>query len=401
VNLGELIARLETADPNQVVKHGFLNPHSYRGDYMDLAFEPAEDITVGEMLAAARSAVGATFQGWKGGDFVMHSDTWCWLSQQGDASGETISALLLELILAEPTEAPASAAVVPAADRADVGTEFVCQADHPDEAGFAAFEASLSRQSGPKADSKAAANRAALRDRIAAAVQPLLMDTLPKPIAAVRADEVADQVLAVLPAPADRAAVLLDAVRRIEDGELLPDRGLRFRRGADWVLDALRRLVAEAAGPADTVGSCAHCGKPVRRITGTLSAWWVHDPDGHTACHPEHAAASTRATPGPVVPAQPGNDTKAPQHAPGTAICCPDCRAKGHAVCAADKTPVVAYRSHSGSLLRCLTHAPDQTGLDTGAFHPVTAGDLPDGGVCTYRAPGVECGADVLNPQKP
>ena len=99
----------------------------------------------------------------------------------------------------------------------------------------------------------------------------------------------------------------------------------------------------------------------------------------------------------PVVPARPGNDTKTTEDRPR----CPDCRAKGHAVGAADKTPVVAYRSHSGSLLRCLTHAPDQTALDGGAFHPVTAGDLPDGGVCTYRAPGVECGADVLNPQKP
>lgn len=42
---------------------------------------------------------------------------------------------------------------------------------------------------------------------------------------------------------------------------------------------------------------CAHCGKPVRQVTGTLAAWWVHDPDGHAACHPEHAAASTRAEP--------------------------------------------------------------------------------------------------------
>ena len=279
---------------------------------------------------------------------------------------------------------------------------------------------------------------------------------------------------------ADRAAVLREAVRRIEDGEPLPDRDLRFRRGADWVLDALRRLAAEAAVvpavgvAADTtpaapdefqvwpikrilaevrcgskdwpwedewadlarrhaetgyldrlaeqiaengitmpvlIGSdgrlwdghhrlcvavrlgigyvpveivpsereqpnptapdqrCTHCGEPVRLITGTLSAWWVHDPDGHTACHPAHAAASTRAEP---VPAQPGTDT-----------------------------PVVAYLSHSGSLLRCLTHAPEWAAILTGAFHPVTAGDLPDGGVCTYRAPGVECGADVLIPQQP
>ncbi len=218
-----------------------------------------------------------------------------------------------------------------------------------------------------------AADRAALSARIAAAVQPLLMDALPKPIAAVRADEVADAVLAVLPASADRAAVLREAVRRIEDGEPLPDRDLRFRRGADWVLDALRRLAAETAVPvvgvaADTTPAaerprCTYCGLP-------------HDltPSMALACASIRAMVDTvaPAEPGPVVPAQPGNDT-----------------------------PVVAYRSHSGSLLRCLTHTPDQTALDNGTFHPVTADDLPDGGICTYRAPGVECGVDVLTPQQP
>lgn len=104
MDLGALITRLEAADPNQVVKHGFHNPHSYRGDYYELAFEPAQDITVGEMLEAARSAVGATYQGWKGGDFKMGEHDWCWLSEEGSASGETISALLLDFILAPTTD---------------------------------------------------------------------------------------------------------------------------------------------------------------------------------------------------------------------------------------------------------------------------------------------------------
>ncbi|QCX81193.1 hypothetical protein C9F11_38050 [Streptomyces sp. YIM 121038] len=99
MNLGDLIARLEAADPGQTLRHGFNNPHSYRGQYMDLAFELASHITVAAMLAAARSALGATFQGWKGGDFTMDEDSWCWLSQEGDASGETISALLLDFML--------------------------------------------------------------------------------------------------------------------------------------------------------------------------------------------------------------------------------------------------------------------------------------------------------------
>ncbi|MFG2276712.1 hypothetical protein ACGFNY_44010 [Streptomyces chartreusis] len=104
MNLGDIITRLEAANPQQVVKHGFHNPHSYRGDYYDLAFEPATDITVADMLEAARSAVGATYQGWKGGDFKMNEYDWCWLSEEGTASGETISPLLLEFMLTPPAE---------------------------------------------------------------------------------------------------------------------------------------------------------------------------------------------------------------------------------------------------------------------------------------------------------
>ncbi|NUS25068.1 MAG: hypothetical protein HOV92_12710 [Streptomyces sp.] len=113
--LGELITRLEAANPQQVVKHGFHNPHSYRGDYYDLAFEPATDITVADMLEAARSAVGATYEGWKGGDFRMTAGTWCWLSEEGTASGETISPLLLDFMLAPTVDE--SAVLQEAADR--------------------------------------------------------------------------------------------------------------------------------------------------------------------------------------------------------------------------------------------------------------------------------------------
>lgn len=54
-----------------------------------------------------------------------------------------------------------------------------------------------------------------LRDRIAAATIPLLLDTLPKVIARARGYEVADAVLAVLPAPVDRGAVVAEVIARI------------------------------------------------------------------------------------------------------------------------------------------------------------------------------------------
>ncbi|HET9382566.1 MAG TPA: nucleoside triphosphate pyrophosphohydrolase [Streptomyces sp.] len=42
---------------------------------------------------------------------------------------------------------------------------------------------------------------------------------------------------------------------------------------------------------------CAHCGRAISRVTGTLAAWWVHNPGGNTICDPQQAANSPRATP--------------------------------------------------------------------------------------------------------
>lgn len=99
MTLEELITALDAADPTLVLPHGFTNPHSYRGDYMDLAFEPASNVSVADMLADAQAALGTTYQGWKGGDFTMRGHTECWLAEEG-CLGETIGALLLSLMLA-------------------------------------------------------------------------------------------------------------------------------------------------------------------------------------------------------------------------------------------------------------------------------------------------------------
>jgi len=100
MTLEELIAALEAADPNLCLPLGFSHPHSYRGDYMDLAFEPTANVTVGEMLADARSALGATYQGWKGGDFEMRGWTTCWLAEEGTGSGESVGPILITMPLA-------------------------------------------------------------------------------------------------------------------------------------------------------------------------------------------------------------------------------------------------------------------------------------------------------------
>jgi hypothetical protein len=95
MTLGQLIEVLEKLPQDYVFKHGFYWPHSYRGYYEQMAFAPKENTSVKDMLDAARSAVGATFEGYKGGDYIMTKSTKCWLAQYGRSgfgANETLGA---------------------------------------------------------------------------------------------------------------------------------------------------------------------------------------------------------------------------------------------------------------------------------------------------------------------
>ncbi|WP_234102481.1 hypothetical protein, partial [Streptomyces venezuelae] len=135
MTLDELITTLDAADPTLVLPHGFTNPHSYRGYYEELAFEPATNVSVADMLADARSALGTTFTGWKGGEFTMRGYTDCWLAQEGSAGGETLGPLLLQFML--------SAGIQDAAHQAS--------GQQPDPG---VFEAAMDSEADPKAASK-------------------------------------------------------------------------------------------------------------------------------------------------------------------------------------------------------------------------------------------------------
>ena len=106
LSLDDLIAALEAINPARVLPFGFLGPHSYRGYYEQVAFCLTTNVTVGEMLTSARYALGATFQGWKGGDYTMSGYTECWLVAERGDCGESIGFVLLAFMLAaEFTEA--------------------------------------------------------------------------------------------------------------------------------------------------------------------------------------------------------------------------------------------------------------------------------------------------------
>lgn len=86
MNLGQLIDMLNLMlDKSRIVPKGFKNPHSWRGIYAELAFEPAENVSISDMLKAAESAVGTTYSGWKGGDYTMDRETSIHLSHPGES----------------------------------------------------------------------------------------------------------------------------------------------------------------------------------------------------------------------------------------------------------------------------------------------------------------------------
>ena len=91
MTLGKLIEWLEKQDQNLVVKDGFGSAHSDRGSYDELAFSPEIEAKISDMLTFAKSALGATFEGWKGGDFKMDEYTPVYIGFFGNCGEEITS----------------------------------------------------------------------------------------------------------------------------------------------------------------------------------------------------------------------------------------------------------------------------------------------------------------------
>ena len=97
IYLKELIEELEKMPKDKVLPFGFGKPMSYRGYYEDLAFEPTVDAKVGDMLRYAKSAIGKTFTGYKGGKFKMGEFTNCWIAEYGTSAGDKIGMTLINM----------------------------------------------------------------------------------------------------------------------------------------------------------------------------------------------------------------------------------------------------------------------------------------------------------------
>ena len=66
---------------------GITTPHSYRGNYADLAFTPNGNWTVKDLFNSLTSIKGTEFTGWKGGEYLMDNDTPIWISNVGECWG--------------------------------------------------------------------------------------------------------------------------------------------------------------------------------------------------------------------------------------------------------------------------------------------------------------------------
>lgn len=84
ISLKELIEILEKQDQDIVLSIGLGCPHSYRGYYECLAFEPEKDVKVADMVKMVKKQMGVVHTGWKGGEYRMGLYTECYFAWHGD-----------------------------------------------------------------------------------------------------------------------------------------------------------------------------------------------------------------------------------------------------------------------------------------------------------------------------
>ena len=119
MNLRELIDRLELEDPDLIIPNAFNDPHSYRGYYQELSFEPgAGPVTIHQLLQLVKSCLGQVFIGYKGGDFKMHEFTDVYLANFGQC-GDMLSMGHLEAMIQEAHQIPLGKSIRAVIDSAD------------------------------------------------------------------------------------------------------------------------------------------------------------------------------------------------------------------------------------------------------------------------------------------
>ena len=91
MTLGKIIKRLKEL-PQDMKISGLGELASYRGYYIDLAFEPdVKEKTVSELLTECQSAMGKVFVGYGGGEYMMGELTPLWVAPYGRCGKKLMS----------------------------------------------------------------------------------------------------------------------------------------------------------------------------------------------------------------------------------------------------------------------------------------------------------------------
>lgn len=91
MTLGKMISRLKEMHSIARVE-GLECPHSYRGYYEDLTFQPTGSfMRVEELLDLCHSAMGKAYEGYKGGTYVMGEHTPVWVAYYGNTGKRIIA----------------------------------------------------------------------------------------------------------------------------------------------------------------------------------------------------------------------------------------------------------------------------------------------------------------------
>jgi hypothetical protein len=98
MTLGELLRALKRCDQDKYIAFDFANfmpadgVDSYRGYYEDLAIGYAHgvDTKVADVVKWLEEAEGKIFDGYKGGEYLMGSDTAVWVANHGTTTGTAI-----------------------------------------------------------------------------------------------------------------------------------------------------------------------------------------------------------------------------------------------------------------------------------------------------------------------
>ena len=88
ITCGKLLEILYELDEKRLVK-GFSEPHSYRGIYRDISFEPSDETrTVKELISLIENnVIDRNFIGYRGGTYKMSHDTSIWIAYEGTSHG--------------------------------------------------------------------------------------------------------------------------------------------------------------------------------------------------------------------------------------------------------------------------------------------------------------------------